>query len=204
MTSAKLRSILIGLFALSLGMLMALTTFAWLSRSPQIRSRIFEKSRLIRPEVVSIAGIERNGATLNLGQEFEGSTDWLKGSKFTLRNDSGKEIVHLAFELEFPETTSTGNVMIFPIWLGHRPGSMLFTKIDTLSLKPHQKVTLTIDEVTHDRLVKFIETRQPLSSISKVTLRVQFVAFEDGTGWSGGEYLRQDPKEPRRYIPVDK
>lgn len=200
--SKKLRSILVGLFALTLGMLMALTTLAWFSIPVQNKMKVFEKRKLIRPEIVSIIEIQTNKRILGLGEEFDAGGDWLKQAKFKLRNDSGMEIIHISFELEFPETASSGNVMVFPIWLGHRPGSIVFDTTEPLSLKPDEKMTITIDEATYAKLVKFIEARQALSSISKVTVRVEFVAFEDGTGWSAGEYLRQDPKNPRAYVPI--
>jgi hypothetical protein len=200
--SGETRSVLLGLFAISLGLFMALTTFAWFSGSSQTKMKVIEKRKLIGPEIVSIVEIQRDKKTLGLGEEFDASGDWLRGAKFKLRNESGKEIVYISFELEFPETTSSGSVMVFPIWMGQRPGTTALDTREPLSLKPDKRLTISIDDLTYARLVQFIETRQPVSSISKVIARVQFVLFEDGTGWSGGEYLHQDPKNPKAYVPM--
>lgn len=200
--SEKAHSVLLKLAAICLGMLFAITTFALFSGSAQKRMRVFQQRKLIGQEIVSIEGIERDNRILSLGEEFSTSGEWLRGAKFKLRNDSGKEIVYISFELEFPETASSGSVMVFPIWIGHRPGTIVFDKRDPLSLKPNERLTISLDDATYAKLVKFIELRHPLSSLSKVIPRVEFVAFEDGTGWSGGEYLRQDPKNPKAYVPI--
>lgn len=200
--SGASRSLLLGLSAISLGTLMAITAFGWLSGSGQGKIRVVEQTKLIHPDIVPIVGIQQSNRSISVGKEFNGEVDWLRGMKFRVRNDSGKEIVHLAFELEFPETAASGSVMIFPIWAGHRPGSIIFGKQRTLSLKPGQELTISIEEPTYSQMVKFIELRHQISEITKVVARVQFVAFDDSTGWSGGEYLRQDPARPEAYIPI--
>ena len=199
---ARQHSVLLRLSAVCLGMFMAVTAFAWFSGSAQNKMKVIEQRRFIRPDIVPIVAIEVDKKPLSLGKAFEASGDWLRSAKFKLRNDSGKEIVHILFELEFPETISSGNVMAFPISVGHRPGSIVFDAREPLSFKPNKELTISVDELTYARLVQFIELRHSMSSISKVITRVEFVAFDDDTGWSEGEYLRQDPKNPRAYVPI--
>lgn len=105
------------------------------------KNKVIELRSLIRPDLVPIVEVELGTRRLSFGEEFEATGEWLKTARFKIRNDSEKEIVHISFELELPETSSSGNVMVFPI---------------------------------------------------------------DDTAWSGGEFMRQDPRNPMVYVPIVK
>lgn len=198
------RSAMLGICVLVFGRVSTITPLALISAPRQNTTKVFEKRKQSPPEVVSVLEIESSNKRLMIGESFHAGEDWLKGTKFTLRNDSGREIVYIAFELEFPETTAIGDVMIFPIQVGRRPGSTITANREPLVLKSDQELTIELDEGTYTALRRFIETRQPLSSLSKVIVYVQFVAFDDDTGWSNGEYMRQTPDNPNRWAPIIK
>lgn len=200
----SMRSALLGVCALVFGSVYAITALAWFSAPPQNTTRVFEKRNRILPDVVSILEIETSNKRLMLGEAFHSGPDWLREAKFKLRNDSGKKIVHILFELEFPETQATGNVMTYQIAVGQRPGSIEASRLAPLSLKPDQELTITIDENAYAGLSRFVEGRQPLSTLSKAIVNIRFVAFDDDTGWSEGEYLRRNPNSPNRYFPIVK
>jgi hypothetical protein len=133
--------------------------------------------------------------------ELDQGGDWLKGVAFKLKNVSDKEIIYIDLSLDFPETKSSGHEMSFPITLGRRPGSRFMTN-EPFSAKPGEEFTMTLDESQYQRLSGFIEESHPVSGINTVTVRIGFVIFSDGIAWGAGDYYRQDPNVPDRYINV--
>ncbi len=211
----KMYSVFLGLAALSIGIYLAAKASVLHAGISQEQEKIFEKKPRARvPEIVQLAEIKARGASrdsedevkpkevikaVKMGESFEGEEHWLKGSSFRLKNHSNKEIVFIDLDLSFPETTSSGNEMAFPLKLGRRPGMPEYDSKEPLSVKPGEEVILTVDEDTYARLTRFIEKRQPISSINKVRVGIGFVIFADLTGWDGGSYYRQDPSDPRRF-----
>jgi hypothetical protein len=143
------------------------------------------------------------GTVKPTGQSFEAGENWLLGTIFKFRNDSGKEIVYISYSLVFPETRSSGPVMLFAMSLGQAPGiDPQESKAEPFSLAPGQELTVRIDESKYAKVKKSIEKRQPISSINSITFEIPLLVFNDGTGWAGGEYRRQDPNDARRFLPI--
>jgi len=197
----KLRSFLIMVFALFLGAFVALTTLAWFPIASQNNMKSIEKRQLLRPEVVPIEEIKTKEKPIRFGEEFQEGSDWLKGVKFRLKNKSGREIVYIELILSFPETSVTGNVMSYSVRLGKRPGGTIQTR-EPLRVRPDEDLTIILDEDKYANLKEFIELRQPISTLNKVTAYPGFIVFSDGIAWSGGEYQRQDPANPNRYVNI--
>jgi len=53
------------------------------------------------------------------------------------------------------------------------------------------------------KISNFVGNRHSISSINRIELEISFIVFEDGTAWSVGDFMRQDPNNPDRYIPVE-
>jgi hypothetical protein len=166
-------------------------------QSAQERSRRFDKSESYSNEPLQITDIKLGTKRVRLGEDFGGTDDWLKTAELTLKNVSGKDIVFVEVDLNFPETKSSGNEMSFPIRLGTRPGP---ADSPTIVLPHNHEATLALDEKHYQRLVQFIEHRHPISFVGRVVVNVGFVIFADGTAWSGGSFFRRDPNNPNRYI----
>ena len=198
---SKLRSFLTGVFALLLGAFVALTTLPWFPIAAQSNMKSIEKRQLLRPEVVPIEEIRTREKLIQFGEAFQEGSDWLKEVRFRLKNKSGREIVYLELILSFPETSVTGNVMSYSVRLGNRPGGPIQTRAPLL-VRPDDDLTVILDEDTYANLKKFIELRQAISTLNKVTAYPGFIVFSDGVAWSGGEYQRQDPANPNRYINI--
>jgi hypothetical protein len=52
-------------------------------------------------------------------------------------------------------------------------------------------------------LKKFLEIKQPISSIRKMMIRVYLVFFEDGTKWDLGNYYTPDQDRPTGFRMID-
>lgn len=197
----KLRSVSIGSFALSVGMFLAITTSAWFPAGTFRQQKVFETHAPLAPQIVQIMEISSKTRKLSFGEAFSESGEWLKGTKFKVRNNSGREIVYLELRFDFPETTSSGNEMSFPVKMGLWP-NLENQKGEPISIKSNEEVTVGLTEDIYSRLKKFIEHRQSILGINKAIVYLSLVIFSDGIGWNGAEYLRQDPSDPRRYLNI--
>lgn len=144
---------------------------------------------------------EAANKTVKLGEQFDGGDDWLSGAQLRLKNVSGKDIVYIEIRLNFPETKASGNMMSFWSDIGNQPGVPIQNA--PLLLRPNGEVTFSLDQERYKGLVKFIEYRHRVSEINRVEIRFGFVAFADGTGWSGGTLMKQDATNPRRWVPIE-
>ena len=165
------------------------------------RQKSLQKIESHKNEPITIVKTKALNKTVRLGEQFDGGDDWLSGAQLRLKNVSGKDIVYIDIRLNFPETTASGNMMSFWSDIGNRPG--LPAQNAPLLLRPNDEVTFSLDQERYKNLVKFIEYRHRVSDINRVEIRFGFVAFADGTGWSGGNFMKQDANNPRRYVPID-
>ncbi len=138
--------------------------------------------------------------SVRLNEKFEGSDDWLSEIVFELTNTSKKDIIFFELHVNFPETKSSGNEMSYGFYFGLRPG-VPGPKAEPLSLMPDQNLTVAFAD-KYDRMKSFLEKRHTVESLRKVELVTGFVVFSDGTAWIAASFYRQDPDNPRRYIPI--
>src|SRR5438128_2711026 len=94
-------------------------------------------------EMVTISEPRVGDRLLSFDQSFSEGSDWIGRTHFKLENVSSKSIVYLRVNIWFPETTATGNVMVFSLVFGRRPGSKVPSKEPLLTLTPKQ--TLDVD-----------------------------------------------------------
>lgn len=186
-------------------LLLAMFIWAWPSSLravmtfPQGAGKSLQRLKSYRNDPLQIVDIKAANKTVRLGEQFDGGEEWLKSAALTVRNVSGKDIIFIEIDINFPETKSSGNEMSFPLRLGQRPGAL--NNSAPLLLQTNHEVTLSVTGMSYAELVRFIEHRHPISAINKAIIRVGFVIFADGTGWSGGTFYRQDPNNPNRYVP---
>src|SRR3977135_4180462 len=79
-----------------------------------------EKLESYPNEPIKITSIKAANRSVRLGEQFAAADDWLKTAELTVKNTSGKDIVFVEIELNFPETKSSGDEMSFPLCLGSR------------------------------------------------------------------------------------
>lgn len=92
--------------------------------------------------------------------------------------------------------------MTFPLSYGIRPGTI--SKDEKVeAVQTGKNVKLTFTEKNFHRLKSFIETRHLLDNLKQIDIRIVFVRFEDGTGWSNGILVRPDPNDTKRFVPID-
>lgn len=134
-------------------------------------------------------------------ESFDAETEWVKSLSFKLENISGKPIVYLKVNVNFPETRLTGNLMSYGVTFGQFPDSKLKHN-EPMLLKPGETLEVSLDK-EKDKIYKFVNTRQPIELIQNIQLEIGFIVFEDKTAWTAGSFLRQDPSNPNIYKPIE-
>lgn len=155
----------------------------------------------IRPQI-KFSDIKIGQQDIKLGEDFDTGPDWIKNLTFKLENISGKRIVFLIVNVNFPQTRLTGNLMSYGINFGLRPDSKFRQTNPPMLLKPAEILEVSLDR-EKERIYKFVNERQPIESIQKIELETGFIIFEDRTAWLAGSFLRQDSGDPDLYKHIE-
>jgi hypothetical protein len=189
------------LVASVLVMLGTLSVAGWSLNIPlaQDRGKTIGKT-FTRNSVVEFEEIKMSGRPVKFDERFDGNDDWLPTILFKAKNISNKPIVYLAINVNFPETRATlGAMMSYAIEFGQKPDSKLPSKGQPMVLLPNDTVEINLQD-HYPRIKAFIERRLTIRDIHQADLEIGFVIFDDRTGWSAGNFYRQDPANPDRYI----
>jgi hypothetical protein len=167
--------------------------------APQDQRKSLEEAFAANPQV-RVTTIKVGTKERRFKDAFEESDDWLRKLSFEIQSGAPKPIVYLEMNLNFPETKSSGSMMSFPLKLGVRPDIKTANNNKPLLLMPGDKLNIPVSEY-YDKLERFLGTRHAMNQIRKAQIEVGFIIFEDGTAWAG-EFMRPDPYQPGRYLPV--
>lgn len=192
--------------AIVLGYLIGLGVNTW-TREVQAQDKLQEAEKVVklaysRKPQLKISNLKTGQKAREFDESFVEAEDWLKNLSFQLENVSGKSIVHLVVNINFPETKATGSMMSYGITFGQRPGSKIRHKPEPMLLKPNEILEVSLNN-EYEKIVKFINSRQSIGSIREAQLEIDFIVFEDKIAWSSGSFMRQDPSNPNRYIPLE-
>lgn len=180
---------------LGLGITSSVTTI-----QAQDKRKLIKLADTIKPQLkftdVKIGQQERK-----LVESFEAESDWVKDIFFKLENISGKQVVYLQVNINFPETRLLGPMMSYTMMFGEHPRRKLKNSKPML-LMPSEILEISLDK-EKDKIYKFVNERQPIESIQKVELEIGFIIFEDKTAWTAGTFMRPDPNNPDRYNPME-
>jgi hypothetical protein len=167
---------------------------------PQTATKTVTEAWSSNPQV-KINQVKTGDQVRKFKESFDGPEDWLRTLTFTVENTSTQPIVYLQINLNFPDTSVSGSMMSYSVVRGLKP------KLDASGLRPAFKLmpgeTAEIsvgDE--YEQLAKFIAYRHQMYQINQVEIVVQFIVFANGIAWSVGDFMKQDPNNPRRYLPA--
>lgn len=176
------------------------------SRTPrsQGNEKIVEKHFAPKNEPIEITEPKIKAKTIKLGEKFEDESDWLKYLTFKVKNRSDKPITFLQIDLDFPETKTTGSIMMHQLFIGQRPDFRSTLNNPPLYLKPNETIEISL-EPEYSAIKRLIELRQPsVENINKLIIRTSEVMFEDSTLYSGGGIFKRNPDatSPQKWILV--
>jgi hypothetical protein len=154
-----------------------------------------KKTNITLGEKFSATSIARSGG----GQ----TEDWLENLKFTVENTSEKPITYIDVELDFPETMSARGMMVVnQLGIGVPPfvsGDRL-KQTTPLMLDPAETITFMLSAQRLQMIKDFLAFKNfQLGDLNRVTIRIGYLVFEDGTKWEIGRYYRPNPNAPGGY-----
>lgn len=153
-------------------------------------------------EPLEIVGLGNSRNNFKLNEKFEQKDEWLRSFFIQFKNDSGKNITFLLWQLDFPETESTGPLMVYPFYYGVHP----IRKPKEYENEPVIKIGETFeqrfDQKKFENMKAFIGKRYSLDFLTQANIRIIEIRYDDGTGWNSGSATKEDPANPGRFVPV--
>ncbi|PYP87709.1 MAG: hypothetical protein DMF61_08645 [Blastocatellia bacterium AA13] len=131
------------------------------------------------------------------------SSDWLESLGFTLKNTSQKQITYIHLELDFPETSASGSMMVYNqlgIGIDPRRSSTIRSGREPLALNPGETITFAISAKEMASIKDFLSAdKYPLGSLNKAVIRLGYIIFSDGSKWEQGDYYQPSLTTPGGY-----
>ncbi|MFT3744527.1 MAG: hypothetical protein QM785_09535 [Pyrinomonadaceae bacterium] len=134
-------------------------------------------------------------------ERFRADGDWLTGHGIRMKNESGKTIKFVSLGVTFPETLNSGSTVSAGLRYGPHPITQAENEKQP-RIAPGQSFEIIIDEERPGGLMKALSKSQDHKTISRAVIELNYIDFEDGTRWGGGQWQKQDPDNPKRWIPV--
>lgn len=168
----------------------------------QEQERLLEKYNH-RKEPLRIKSIKGGKGGINLGRKFLESDSWLKSLSFSLENISGKNITFINLELEFPRSDGRPP-LVFPLTYGSWPPLDGSSPVEAVQpIRPGEEIVLSFSDSEYAALQQVLEEVKYPKTIKHAILDLRYVLFDDGLLWNIGRLMRQDPNNPRRWVPID-
>ena len=152
------------------------------------------------------------------GVPFQAGDDWFDHLTVVLKNISSKEIIFggvQVFFLDMGDGTPMRPMLTDQSTVGQRPEHGRYSRItgnrlagparNSILVEAGQEFTVPV--VSPDRYEsakEMIESRQPLSSITKIRIGLTMFYFEDGTRWGANLYYRPDFSVPGKYVVISR
>jgi hypothetical protein len=165
-------------------------------------------------EPIEIVAVKVKGVPVERDKKFTGDSDWLNGMTVTIKNVSDKPVVYVTVSVGayyekdgVTRRTSDGRdyVATSDMMYGLRPHlpDEPPRSDSAVPLMPGQTADLLFSQIQRDQLYWLL--RDYSTDIPEVTLWIDHVAWygEDTIMWSNGRLLRQDPNNPRLWLPID-
>ena len=145
---------------------------------------------------------------------FQAGDDWIENLTLYLFNRTDKTITFANIRIGFPEIgdgSSQRPMRSDYITLGRIPPAVAFSastgqplrqsaRRKAMTFPPGQ--LLLIDVGTYANSIKGSVDSMPFASITKITIQVSSVYFDDGMKWNG-EYYAPDPEHPGKFTRLD-
>lgn len=144
-----------------------------------------ENGRLIPTEMQAVAliGISVEGKPITPGKAFAAGDDWLKTLTVKLKNVSDKPISSVRINFGRPEAKTGDSTLGFSLAFGS-----LNTTFDKQSaeriIEPGEEFELSKPEKQYLQEKAFLLEKTGISVITKVTLDITTIKFQDGETWT--------------------
>jgi len=155
-------------------------------------------------EITEVVTGDGRVAKLSEGIKFDPETEWLKGLSWNITNLSQKNILAIDLFVMFPDTEVNGNrLLAYPMHYGADPQLGKSPSPNEPTVKPSEKVRFVISDDIYRKIKPHLEAKVPLVNVNHVRIHLELIVFADDTAWGGGQEMRRDPGNPRRWIPIE-
>lgn len=127
-----------------------------------------------------------------------GNSDWIKHLTLVVKNVSEKNISFVKISLMVPQQKQMPSPLMFYINFGSWQGTAAKQLIG-----PGEVAKIRVRESEYLSWEKSLK-EWGAEDFDHVFLELRTIHFNDGTGWSFGREIIQDPLDPRRWTYVDK
>jgi hypothetical protein len=173
--------------------------------------------RRFQNEPYLLGSLRLKGQKITPGQEFSARSlaekhggqaeDWIEGLELDIENQSGKQVTFLRVELDFREAVVNGRFMVYnQLTRGIPPqvSDLDQRPREPLALNPGEKLTFKLSPQEMASIKEFLALGKfQLGDLSRATMRIGEVVFDDSMKWAGGHYYRPSPEAHGRYQRVD-
>ena len=154
-------------------------------------------------EPVKVLGFLVGGKNYSIDERFAGSSDWASGFKIRPKNTSGKTIRHVSYDVEFPETIRVGAPFLFEMYYGPHPSPRVrqeeYHKAEPL-VAPGETFEIMMNDKEAVALKDFLGRHYPTIDITRISVGISSIYFNDNTRWMGGQLQQQDTNDPQRWV----
>jgi hypothetical protein len=154
-------------------------------------------------EPVEISKLKIKGSAVDLEQPFDAVDDWMKGMAVDVKNVSGKDIIYIKAELDFPVDDSGTHVVVVPLEYGQTPGANKITP-NAKPLRPGKTATLAVEDWSVDFLKGKLKEKGSGKALkmNSANLYVLQVWFDADTVWTNGTIFTRDPVNRDTWNPT--
>jgi hypothetical protein len=150
-----------------------------------------------RGEPVQVNKVKLKGRIVEFDRDFtDADDDWLKGFSLNVTNSSNKDIIFIEVTLTLFGKEEGLIPLGYPVMYGaSKDGSTTAPPI-----RPNESVDVTLADEEYDTLKEYLLTGNYPTRFRHVDVRLDKVAFADGTVWYKSYYFYRDPNNPQRFI----
>lgn len=155
-------------------------------------------------EPIEIGDIKLKSKVVKFDEKFDADETWLRDITLKVKNKGKKTITYLRLDFTFPETSSSGPIMLHQLYLGRRFDSPSTNNREPLRLLPNQSSEVSLESGFED-IKSLVESREPsIGKINKINVRLGEAMFEDDTLYSGGATFKRNPdtSSPRKWVVI--
>lgn len=188
------------------GLIVSRTGDTQASNSPQQQKQSASERKLVKPtwrnEPVKVKKVKVKKGFIELGRKFKDEDDnWLEGLTLSVKNTSTKDIVYVDVSLTlFAGGDEVNDAPVqFPFTYESNTG-VAGGDTNADPIKPGGSVDIALSENAYLTLKEGLALANYPLKFRHVELRIDAVAFADGTLWRKGSMFIRDPNNPDKWI----
>jgi hypothetical protein len=151
----------------------------------------------LEPGPMEVSRLQVNGKAVSFDKAFQADDNFLAGLSFNVENKSKKPIRKVVFGLWMFKGTDVRVPEVVHNFPGRTLAATRKQEADVL-LNPDEAMAVSVPKGDADYLRKLINESTP--NLSRVSLSIEFIAFDDETVWRHGRLHHRDSQNLKRWI----